>query len=108
MKVTNAKIIREKYVSQLFEVFREEEDVNRISSGSIAFPVVADDGEEGWVEIVVKIPKWSDDDDGYSKAREYEIACADKAEREKEKAEAKATKIAEKEKKKKEKDETGA
>lgn len=108
MKVTNAKTVREKYVSQLFEIFTEGEDVSRISSGSIAFPVVAEDGEEGWVEIVVKIPKWSDDDDGYSRAREYEIACADKAEREKEKAEAKAKKIAEKEKKKKEKEETGA
>lgn len=108
MTVANAKIMREKFVNELHDIFAESEDVQRVSSGSVAFPVVAEDGEEGWVEIVVKVPKWNDDDDGYSKAQEYQMACAEKAEKAAAKVAEKAKKLAEKEKKKKEKEEAGA
>lgn len=93
MKKVNGDIIREKYVNALAELLSAE-DVMRTGTGSVAFPVVADDGEEGWVEVVVKIPKWTDDDDGYAKAEEYRIAAEEKKEKAEEKARAKAEKIA--------------
>lgn len=107
MKKTNGDVIREQFVNILADFLKESQDVMRTGTGSIAFPVVAEDGEEGWVELVVKIPKWTDDDDGYSKAEEYKISVAEKEEKARIKAEEKAKKIA-KDKAKKEKKEGGA
>lgn len=105
MKKVNGDIIREKYVGTLAELLSAE-DVMRTGTGSVAFPVVADDGEEGWVEVVVKIPKWTDDDDGYAKAEEYRLAVDEKKAKAEEKAKAKAEKIAkDKAKREKKKDE---
>lgn len=82
MKTSNAAIFRETNIVALTDFFTERgEDVKRTATGSIAFPVVADDGEEGWIEVVVKVPKWTDDDDGYSKAAEYAQKVAEKAEK---------------------------
>lgn len=112
MKTINAKIFRETNVSALTEYFMARgEDVKRTAAGSIAFPVVAEDGEEGWLEIVVKVPKWNEDDDGYSRAEEYaakvidqeERAATKEAERKRKEAE-RAAKKAEKEAKKAEKE----
>lgn len=112
MKTINAKIFRESNVSALTEYFMARgEDVKRTAAGSIAFPVVAEDGEEGWLEIVVKVPKWTEEDDGYSRAEEYaakvieqeERATAREAER-KRKEEERKRKAAEKEAKKAEKE----
>ena len=86
MKMSNANVVREAF---------GVEDVQRIATGAIAFPVVAEDGEEGWVEIDVKIPKWTEDDDGYAKAEEYRIHCAEMAEKAEAKAKEKAKKEAE-------------
>ena len=82
MKTSNAAIFRENNIVALTDFFTERgEDVKRTATGSIAFPVVADDGEEGWIEVVVKIPKWTEDDDGYSRAEEYAQNVAEKAEK---------------------------
>ena len=82
MKTSNAAIFRESNIVALTDFFAERgEDVKRTATGSIAFPVVADDGEEGWIEVVVKVPKWTEDDDGYSKAAEYAQKVAEKAEK---------------------------
>lgn len=82
MKTVNAANFRESNIVALTDFFAERgEDVKRTATGSIAFPVVADDGEEGWIEVVVKVPKWTDDDDGYSKAAEYAQKCREKAEK---------------------------
>jgi hypothetical protein len=75
MKLANANKIRKQYIEELLTYFRcdgssDSEDCGMITSNSFNFPVVADDGEEGWVEIVVKIPK---EDDGYEKREEFQM-----------------------------------
>lgn len=93
MKLANANAIRTKIVTDLFEhMSNVGEDCGMITSNSFNFPVVVD-GEEGWVEVVVKVPK-DDGDDGYGKREEYSLKLATNAEKAKAKAEAKAKKIA--------------
>lgn len=88
MKTTTANTIRERYLSAIMSYFTDE-DIGRIASNSFNFPIV-EDGEEGWVEIVVRIPK---EDEGYEKREEYEMKLKEKEERAKAQAEAKAKKI---------------
>lgn len=110
MKLANANKIRAQYIEELITYFTsggssDGEDCGQIASNSFNFPVVADDGEEGWVEIVVKIPK---EDEGYEKREEYQMKLKEKEEKKKAQAEAKAKKIARdkkmREEKKKEKE----
>lgn len=91
MKLSNANSIRTKYLNALMCAL-DSEDIGQIASNSFNFPVVAEDGEEGWVEVVIKVPK-DDGDDGFGKRTEYELKCAEKVEKDKAKAEAKAKKI---------------
>ena len=96
MKLANANAIREKVISELFELFAgADEDVGMIASNSFNFPIVADDGEEGWVEIVVKVPKGTKDEeyDGYGRRQDYELNLKEKAEKKAKAAEAKEKKI---------------
>ena len=88
MKNTTANVIRERYLSAIMSYFTDE-DVGKIASNSFNFPIV-EDGEEGWIEIVVKIPK---DDEGYAKREEYTMKCKEKNDKAKANAEAKAKKI---------------
>ena len=105
MKTSNAAIFRESNIVALTDFFIERgEDVKRTATGSIAFPVVADDGEEGWIEVVVKIPKWTEDDDGYSRAEEYAQNVAEKAEKAKAREAERKRKEAEREAKKAERE----
>lgn len=91
MKLANANKIRAKVLEAIMAYFVEaDEDCGQIASNSFNFPIV-EDGEEGWVEIVVKIPK---EDEGYEKREEYELKCKERAEKAKAQAEAKAKKIA--------------
>lgn len=89
MKTANKNEIRQKYVQKLFEFLSQSEvDMDMITSGSFNFPVVSEDGEEGWVEIVVKVPN-DEGDEGFDKQAEYKLKVAnaaakkEKAEREK-------------------------
>lgn len=92
MKVAKQNEIRASVIENLLNHMTVcGEDVGMIASNSFNFPIVADDGEEGWVEIVVKIPK---EDEGYEKREEYEMKLKEKEEKKKEQAEAKAKKIA--------------
>lgn len=107
MKISNSNLIREKYSKMFLDFLSANEDVMRTGSGSVAFPIVAEDGEEGWVEVVVKVPKWDETDDGYSRATEYSVKVADKQakavareEERKRKEEERKRKAAEKEAKK--------
>lgn len=95
MKLQNANAIRAKFLDLLMQALADE-DVGQIASNSFNFPVVAEDGEEGWVEIVIKVPKATGeaDGEGYAKRDEWVQKCADKTEKAKAKAEAKAKKIA--------------
>lgn len=92
MKLANANSIRAKYLEALMSALGTE-DIGQIASNSFNFPVVAEDGEEGWVEIVIKVPKESGDE-GFDKREEYKLKCAERVEKAKAKAEAKAKKIA--------------
>ena len=74
MKLENANKIRQKVVDAIMAYFVEaDEDCGMIASNSFNFPVVSEDGEEGWVEIVVKIPKDTEDgDEGYTKREDQQ------------------------------------
>ena len=92
MKLATANKVRAKVVDAIMAYFVEaDEDCGMITSNSFNFPIT-EDGEEGWVEIVVKIPK-DDGDEGYMKRDEYSMRCEEKEAKAKEKAEAKARKI---------------
>ena len=91
MKVAIANAIREHYVLAVRSLF-DEEDCGMIASNAFNFPIVHE-GEEGWVEVVVKVPKY-DGDEGYALREEYEMKCKERAEKAKAQAEAKAKKIA--------------
>jgi len=88
--------VRAQYVEKIFQ-FMESlgEDVGMIESNSFNFPVVLD-GEEGFVEVVVKVPK-DRGDDNYMKRETYADKVRERKERA-EKAAAKKKAVAEKEK----------
>lgn len=97
MKKSNADVIRARVLAIITNLFDEMgEDLGVISSGALNFPIVADDGEEGWVEVHVKIPKGTKDEDydGYGRRKDYQILVAERAEKAKARAEAKAKKMA--------------
>lgn len=91
MKNTTANAVRAKYLEIVRAAFAEE-DVGIIASNAINFPIVTDDGEEGWVEITIKIPK-EYGDEGFDKREEYRLKCEEREAKAKEAAEKKARKI---------------
>ena len=93
MTVKNANAMRAKFVKFFMNCAKENgEDVGLEAANTFSFPVVADDGEEGCIQVVIIVPKELEGDDCYSRREDYAIKLNDK----KEKAAAKA---AEKEKK---------
>lgn len=96
MKLANANAIRTRIVRELFDRFSDVEDCGFIASNTFNFPVVAEDGEEGWVEIVVKVPKGTKDEeyDGYGRRESYLLDLQEKAEKKAKAEEAKTKKIA--------------
>lgn len=97
MKLANANVIRARIVRALGIYFDQVgEDVALIASNTLNFPIVAEDGEEGWVEVVVKVPKGTKDEeyDGYGRRQQYELELQEKAEKKAKADEAKAKKIA--------------
>lgn len=102
----------------LVDVFRREmtekvaqffanngEDIGYVNSNTINFPVVIGDIEK-WVEVTVKVPKGTKDEEyeGYSRREDYSLKCAEKEAKAKANAEKKAKKI-ERDKKRREKKE---
>jgi len=85
MKLSNANSLRELYISTLFDLLKETEDVGMVTSNTFNFPVVSADGEEGWIEVTAKVTKESGDD-GYLKREEYRAKCEERAQRKVEKA----------------------
>ncbi len=86
------------YVEKLIEFFKNEgEDILRVGSNEIAFPVIDSEGNEDFIVIPVKIPtganKGTEPYDGYAMAEDYKIKLEEKAEKAKKTAEAKAKKI---------------
>ena len=88
--------MKEYYIRKLIEFFECDEEVLRVGSNEIAFPIVDSEGNEDFLVITAKIPtganKGTEPYDGYSMAEAYKI-------RQKEKAELAAKRQAEKEKK---------
>lgn len=89
-----------------------EEEAIQYKANEICIPVLDEEGNERYVQFVVKVPKGSRDGeefDGYSMREEYEIKLKEKAEKAKADAEKKAKKIERdkklREKKEKEKEE---
>lgn len=93
MTVKNANAMRAKFI-KIFMGYAQEsgEDVGLEAANIFSFPVVADDGEEGSVQVVIKIPKDEDGDDCYARREGYALKLAEKTEKA-------AAKTAEKEKK---------
>ena len=90
MKNSVANEVRANYISIIMSLFAEKgEDVGMIASNSFNFPIVVD-GEESWLEVVVKIPK---EDEGYAKREEYVLKCDERKAKAEEKAKAKAEKV---------------
>ena len=95
MTVKNANAMRAKFVEFFMNYAKDSgEDVGLESANTFSFPVVADDGEEGSVQVVIKIPKDTDGDDCYSRREEYSMKLEEKAEKAKAKAAEKEKKIA--------------
>lgn len=108
MKLNNANTLRSTTLEALTTFFTEQgEDVGAIASNVLNFPVVTEDGEEGWIEIAVKVPKGTKDEeyDGYGRREQYAIDLKEKAEKKAKAAEAKAKKIAKDKKRREEKTE---
>ena len=86
MKTSTANKVRAKVIEAIMTYFVEaDEDCGMIASNSFNFPI-CEDSEEGWVEIVVKIPKDTEDgDEGYSKREDYQMKCAAKVAKQAEK-----------------------
>jgi hypothetical protein len=84
------------YVEVLKQALCESEEVLRVGSNELAFPVVDKEGNEDFVVLTIKIPTGSRDGDpydGYAMAQEYEMKLQSKAEKAKVAAEKKAKKI---------------
>lgn len=109
MKLALANQIRATVIANL-QVYFEGlgEDVGLTASNILNYPVVID-GEEGWVEIAVKVPKGTKDEeyDGYGRREEYRLSQEDKAEKTAKREAEKAAKLAKAEARKKAKEAEG-
>lgn len=82
MKNTEKYAERSRWCSLLKEFLESKgEDVGYIASNVLNLPTVTADGEEYEIEITVKIPNVSEDDDCFSKRQAYEMHLAEQAEK---------------------------
>ena len=96
--------LKVEYLEQVRAMFSEAgEDVQRVGSNEIAFPIVDAAGNEKWMIVKFTIPTGSRDGDaydGYAMAEDYQIKLRakedKKRERERKTAERKAKKESEK------------
>ena len=97
--------VKEKYINVLWDLLKEKEDLLRVGSNEIAFPIVDSEGNEDFIVLKVTIPtganKGTEPYDGYAMAEDYEIKTKAKAEAKAKKDKAKAEKIARDEKRRK-------
>ena len=106
MELAIKNMLRTQYINSLLDFLSTNEDVALIASNTLNFPI-SYNGEEGWIEVTVKIPK-EEGDDGYLKRESYKMHLQEKAEKAKAQEEAKAKKVAEaKAKRDKKKEEKG-
>ena len=96
MKLTLANQVRAAFIKVLFDFLTERgEDVGMVASNVFNLPTVID-GEECWVEVSVKVPKGTKDEeyDGYGRREDYAINLEEKADKAAKKEAEKAAKIA--------------
>ena len=103
--------LREKYLKILMDIFdKSGEDVRQTNSNEFAFPILDEEGNEKWIQIVVKVPTGGRDEDGYDGygvAESYKMKLKEKEEKKKE-AEIKKAKKIERDKKVREKKENNS
>lgn len=91
------EILKEEYLKKIIEMFSADEEVLRVKSNEIAFPVVGCEGNEDFIVITVKVPTGADKGmtpyDGYAMRDEYNMKLKEKEEKAKVAAEKKAKKI---------------
>ena len=91
------ELLKENCLNKIIETFAESEEVLRVKSNEIAFPVVGCEGNEDFIVITVKVPTGADKGmtpyDGYAMAEEFELKTKEKEEKAKATAEKKAKKI---------------
>ena len=88
--------LRQEFFAKVVEYFKSiDEDVLRVGTATLAIPCVDADGDDSFVEIVVKVPTGSKDEayDGYALAEEYDMKAKEKAEKAAEAEAKKAAKI---------------
>lgn len=88
--------IRNLYMTKFRDAFADEE-ILQTNSNELCIPWVDDEGREGYITIVFRIPKGSRDGEeynGYIVAEDYQRKVVEKEAKAKEKAEQKAKKIA--------------
>lgn len=92
------EIIKMEYLNKIVNLFKDDEDVLRVKSNEIAFPVVGCEDNEDFVVITVKVPtganKGTEPYDGYAMAEEYELKQKEKKEKAEKAKIAKEKKIA--------------
>ena len=83
MKLSIANVVRARYINEIIEYLAAKgEDVALIASNACNLPFV-EDGEEGVLEVVVKVVK-KDYDECMQEREDYIAKCAEKAERDEE------------------------
>ena len=93
MKLANSNLYRSETIAELLKYFSDKgEDCGMVASNSFNLPIVVN-GDEGWVEIVVKVTKY-DDNEGYMKRVDYTNSIEEKKIKAEENAKKKAEKIA--------------
>ena len=102
MKLSIANAARERYIKSIMEFLAsKDEDVALVASNICNLPIV-EDGEEGVLEVVVKVVK-KDYDECMQEREDYVSKCAEKAEAKAERERATAEKKAKAEAKAKDK-----
>ena len=85
------------YVEKLIDFFKESEDVLRVGSNEIAFPITDSEGNEDFIVLTCRIPiganKGTEPYDGYAMAEEYRLKLKEKADKKAKADEAKKKKI---------------
>ena len=93
MKLVIANAVRARYINAIMDYLTEQgEDVALITSNSCNLPIV-EDGEEGVLEVVVKVVK-KDYDYCMQEREDYKAKCAEAEEKKAERAKAAAEKKA--------------
>lgn len=91
MKLAIANAVRARYINQIMEFLAEQgEDVALVTSNSCNLPIV-EDGEEGVLEVVVKVVK-KEYDECMQEREDYKMKLKEQAEKKAEREKAAAEK----------------